>query len=259
VVGWLGRNRSKLPAMTALFVLGVITALDRGRSFFAFCILAAAIVGWQVLLRPGERTNRWTPALLIVGGATALYNLFIELLTRGSLGEAAQQRTVKQIETSGSLLVGGRPTFAVMLRFVRDRPWGYGLGVVPNTHDYAIVRDTFDRLNLARNDGYIRDYLLGGTFRLHSISSDLWVRYGFAGWALAGTIAFAIGRSAITLIASRTCPPLVALMAVLGAWYLMFEPTFSYGNDLFFALAVILLPRRSDEGVWQQSNSELEV
>jgi hypothetical protein len=245
VVGWMGRNRSRLPAAGALVVLGVITALDRGRSFFAFCTLAAAIIAWQVLIRPQQRdrAGRWGPALVIVGAATALYNLAIELMKSGTLGEAAQQRTVTQIETSGSLLVGGRPTWSATIALITDRPSGYGLGVVPNTHDYAIVRSAFNSLNLPQNDGYIRNYLLGGTFRLHSIAADLWVRYGVVGLALAATMAFALGRSAITLIARRSCPPLVALMAILGIWYLAFEPTFSYGNDVFFALGVALLPR----------------
>lgn len=244
VVGWLGRLRSRAPATIALLGLGFITALDRGRSFFAFCVLAACVQIWQsipTLTRSSGRGRRWTPALLLGVVGLGIYQLAIGFLTSGYLGQEAQQRTVTQIETSGSLILGGRPQWAATWGLMHERPWGYGLGAVPNARDYGIVSTAFRSLNLDE-DGYIRNSMLLGQFRLHSITADLWVRCGVIGLILAATMAFAFIRTLSTLIARRQCPPIVALMAILALWYLAFEPTFSYSRDVFFALGVTLIP-----------------
>jgi len=93
------------------------------------------------------------------------------------------------------------------------------------------------------DDAYIRRYILFGQFELHSITADLWVRCGVIGLLAALVMGFALVRNLSRLMAERECPPIVALMAILGLWYLVFEPTFSYSRDVFFALGVVLLPR----------------
>jgi hypothetical protein len=241
VVGYLGKYRSRAPAIIALVILGFITALDRGRSFFAFCVLATCLIMWESL-PASRRTRRWAPAALLVVAGVATYQLAISFLTRGYLGEAAQARTITQVETSGSLLLGGRPQWSATFVLMRERPFGYGLGVIPNLHDYALVTQGFQSLNLLDN-GYIRHSMLFGQFRLHSITADLWVRCGILGLVLALTIAFALVRTLSTLIAERMCPPIVALMVILSLWYLAFEPTFSYSRDVFFAIGITLLTK----------------
>ena len=250
VVAWLGRQSYRIPAAVALVLLGVVTALDRGRSFFAFCVLAACVVVWQSIpTQPGTRMRRWTPLLLLAAIGTAVYQLAIDVLRRGYLGEAAQERTIAQIETSGSLILGGRPQLTATRALMSENPWGYGLGVVPNTRDYALVRSAFESLNQFQSGehGYLMNYMLRGQFRLHSITSDLWVMYGIVGLLLAITIGYSLARSLSTLISRRRCPPVVAFAAILGLWYLVFEPTYGYGNDVYFTVGIALLPAAMNE------------
>lgn len=243
VVGWLGKYRPHLPAIMALVALGVITALDRGRSFFAFCLLAACLLTWQAMPKSaGARARLWTPALVLAGAGLLIYDIAVRLLAHGYLGQAAQRRTISQVETSGSLLLGGRPSAVAAVDLIQERPWGYGIGVVPNTHDYAIVTSSFESINLFEH-GYIMRYILDGQFNLHSIGADLWIGYGLIGLALVATMLLALIRTLSILIGQRRCPPLVALMTILATWYIFFEPAYSYGNDVFFALGITLLPR----------------
>ncbi len=243
VVGWLGRYRQQLPAAGALLAIGVVTALDRGRSFFAFCTIAASLCLWQTRpTDPAARTRRWYPALLLVGAGAATYTVATRLLTQGYLGVEAQQRTISQIESSGSLITSGRPEWTATRALASERPWGYGLGVVPDARDYAVAKSGFDSIN-AQPGGYLTNYMLGGRFRLHSITADLWVSYGVVGVALAAIVAFALIRTISVLLAERRCPPIVALAVVLAMWHLAFGPIFTNWPDACFALGVTLLAR----------------
>lgn len=245
VVGWLGRQPSRLPGATALVLLGVLSALDRGRSFFALCVLAAALVIWQQRPTAGRNAMwRWYPLAVLTGIGAATYLLATRLLVAGYFGIEAQQRTVSQIEQSGSLISGGRPEWAASVALFRERPFGYGVGVVPNTRDYSVAKSGMDSINVDAG-GYLQNYMLGGGFRLHSVAADLWVSYGLVGLALAITIGFALVRTLSSLTAARRCQPLVALAVVLAVWNLLFGPIYSNWPDVCFALGITLMPRNA--------------
>lgn len=242
-VGWLGKYRSRIPAVAALLGVGFLAVLDDGRSFFAFCALAACLVLWQARPVDADRkTSRWYPAIVLAGVGAAMYGLATSLLTGGYFGVAIQQRTIAQINTSGSLIAGGRPEWAATRALATEHPWGYGLGVVPDANDYAIAKSGLDSINVDAG-GYLTNYMLGGQFRLHSITSDLWITYGIVGVALALTIAFALVRTLSTLSAERRCPPIVAFAVILAIWDLAFGPIYSNWPDVCFALGVTLMPR----------------
>ena len=243
VIGWLGKYRNRLPAVVALIGIGFVTALDRGRSFFGFCTLAAAITLWQGRPRvAGRRTPSWYPIALLTGLGFVTYELAIRLLTQGYLGVAAQQRTIAQIESSGSLITGGRPEWMATKALASEQPWGYGLGVVPDARDYAVAKSGFDAIG-AEPGGYLTNYMLGGRFRLHSITADLWVSYGVVGVLLALSIAFALVYSLGRSLATRECPPLVILAVIMATWHLAFGPIYSNWPDVCFALGIALLPQ----------------
>src|SRR5690606_37117394 len=103
--------------------------------------------------------------------------LFVSLLTGGYLGSEAQERTTQQIETSGSLLIGGRPEFAATRHLVESRPEGFGLGVVPAWEDIRTARHGLAEVNVELEPVRLR-YMFGGQFRLHSIAADLWAACG---------------------------------------------------------------------------------
>ncbi len=243
VLGILEGSGSRLRCVVAVTALGFIGALDDYRSYFAFCLLAATLTVWQ--MRPvaeGRPQNRWWPAFLIAGMASAMYLLTSALLTAGYLGAEVQQRTSEQIEASGSLIAGGRPEWAATFQLMRLKPSGYGVGVVPNLEDVHTAKAGLESINIGLNPARDR-YMFGSEFRLHSIIADLWVRYGVIGLALAATILVGVVRGLSFSLAERQAPTSIILAALLALWSLPFEPSYTYWVRVCVAVALVLVPR----------------
>jgi len=243
VLGLLEGSGSRIRPAIAVIVMGVYGVADDYRSYFAFCVLAATLTVWQ--MRPtegGTRRNRWWPAILIGGMATALYFLTTSLITAGFLGTEVQERTTEQIEQSGSLLAGGRPEWSATLMLVQLKPTGYGVGVVPNLEDVHTAKAGLDSINVGLNPERDR-YMFGSEFRLHSIIADLWVRFGLVGVALAATILVAVVRSLSFSLAARQAPTSVILAALLALWTLPFEPSTTYWVRTCVAMGLVLVAR----------------
>ncbi len=77
---------------------------------FAFLVLAAVLVTWYALPTATSRASSRVRvvSLLAVLGFVA-YQGGQALILEGYLGQNAEQRTVAQIDTAGSLLLGARP------------------------------------------------------------------------------------------------------------------------------------------------------
>lgn len=240
VVGLLER-RSRLAAAAGLLGMGVVTLLDDGRAFLGFCVLAAVITMWQSR-PPLGWTRRWQPAVMLAVLAVALYQLAVVLLSGGYLGSEAQERTIDQIETSGSLLTGGRPEWAATAELVRRDPTGFGLGAIPTWDDVRAARGGLATVEVELERNRLA-YMFGGQFRLHSVAGDLWAGAGLVGLALAGLIAVALVRSLSFAIADRAAPAVVCLAVVMGLWHLLFGPIYSNWHDVCAALGLVLLHR----------------
>ncbi len=246
VLGLVERHPRRALAVILVVALGVLGVLDDGRSYFGLCVLAATLSMLQA--RPAgsttarSRRSRWFPALLFLGLATGLYYLASALLTGGYLGVEVQQRSIEQVETTGSLIAGGRPEWAATRELAKLHPSGYGVGVAPNWQDVVTGKRGLASINVDAG-GYADNYMFGGHFRLHSVAADLWVAYGWGGLALALTVVVALVRSLSFAIAERSAPTSSCLLVALAMWFMLFGPIGSNWLEVCAAVGLVLLPR----------------
>lgn len=184
--------------------------------------------------------NKVTIFALIAVTLVALYSLGTTLLVQGYLGQANQQRTVQQIEDSGSLLIGGRPEWAGTAQLMQEHPMGFGLGTVPDSTDIWAAKAGMRAIGTDTENGYVDNYMFGGHVKLHSIVADLWATFGIFGFALGILMVVALGFCLIDRLSSRTASGLICLFAILGVWDLAFGPIYKNLPDVMFALAITL-------------------
>ena len=230
-----------VPAV-AIIGLGMMGINDDARSYFGMCVLAAMLSLWQIRSRAGTGAlSRWFPAILIAGSAAAVYFLASALLTSGYFGLELQERSVTQIETTGSLIAGGRPEWSATRELMRTNPEGYGIGVVPTWEDLMIGKKGLASINVDTG-GYAAHFMFGGEFRLHSVIADLWVGYGLVGLALGFTMAWSIVRSLSSSITDRQAATSVIFACTLALWYLFFGPLYSNWLEVCLAVGLVLIP-----------------
>lgn len=247
VLGVAGRWSNRAVSAGLIVLLGLVGVVNDSRSYFAFCVLAALLTAWQIVTSTdrAERVpvgvRRWTPLLLLMALGVVIYLGLSSLLTSGALGEELQARSVDQIESSGSLIAGGRPEWAATRELLRLKPGGYGLGVVPGWSDLEAGRAGFASINVD-GSGYVEHYLLGTSFELHSGLSDLWVSCGVAGVALGVLVVFALCRNLSSLLAARSAETVVAFFVPVALWSMLFGPLFTDWRMISLALGLSMLP-----------------
>ena len=84
--------------------------------------------------------------------------------------------------------------------------------------------------------------MFGNTFELHSVTADLWARFGWVGVALAVALAVALVRSLSVVLAARRAPTYLIFACLLALWYLLFGPMYSSWLDVCAALGLALVP-----------------
>lgn len=242
--------------LLALGALAVVCLASDSRSMTSFLLLAAVIVLWQMFMPPGTRRPRPLQTLVLLGVLSlAAFSLLQALILEGALGDAAQQRTQAQIDTSGSLIAGGRPELGAATALVAERPQGFGSGVLPVSHDVWIAKTGMSELNYDPDNGYVEGYMFGGQYEVHSVVGDLWLRFGPVGAifavALIGCAIYAVARS----VSVKAAAGIAVWLVLLGAWDTFFSPllTSSRTLALLFALTAIpvarLASRREASGV----------
>jgi hypothetical protein len=252
VLALLTRWRRIIPQVLTLGVLGIVSVLLDYRSFFGFCVLTGVLLLWQQI--GGWRPPRHKAgSVIVVGGlGLAMYYGGTALLVDGALGPELQERSEAQIEASGSLLLGGRPEWSGTVNLMAEHPWGYGLGVRPDTADVKAIKAGFAGINVEYDNGYVERFMAGDSFKLHSIVADLWAYCGVFGILLCATIVLILLGAFVTRFATRTGTPLFLFMALLALWDLAFGPSYSNLPDVTLATALALVPpaaalrRRSD-------------
>lgn len=239
------RGYPPLVAVACTLLLGATAAVMDSRSFFGFCLMSAVLVLRQSLFgrRRSRSSSRVGQAALLLGGAVGLYLVMQSLLLRGAIGEDMRIRTERQMEYTGSLLLGGRPEWAVTLRLAQQAPWGLGVGVVPNSQEVALGSETLASLRIAGGRAYAVRYMFGGQFRLHSIIADFWARFSIPGLALSLLFLWVIVAGLTALIAQRQITALTALLGLTCAWALAFGPIHSNLIEVCLAVAVLSEPR----------------
>lgn len=247
VLGAVGFSSRRWLQTAAMVLLGLVGIASDSRSYFAFCFLAALLTIWQqVVRRPDgdgseENRGRWSPLLLLASLAIVAYLALSTLLTSGFFGQELQDRSIQQVEASGSLIAGGRPEWAATRELVELKPGGYGVGVVPAWADLEAGRAGFVSINVDP-DGYVDNYMFGGQFELHSGLSDLWVSCGLAGVALGILVIFCLTRNLSTLLAGRRAATIVIFFCAVALWSMLFGPLFTDWQMITLALGLSMVP-----------------
>jgi hypothetical protein len=238
-----GTGRRLVP-VAALVLLGMASAVRDSRSAFAIFLLAAALSLWQAIpVRARAGTSRRAVRLVILGAivAAAVYNIGASLVLDGYLGDAAEARSRAQVETSGNLLIGGRPELSATIALVRDEPLGFGPGALPTTHDVLVAKAGMRAVNYDPDNGYVENFMFGSQFRLHSVVGDLWAAFGPLGalWALLVLVVL-IGSVAYAA-AKRQAPVVGIWLTCLCSWNLFFGPLYGSAAALMAALGLTLV------------------
>lgn len=217
------------------------------RSYFATFIISALLIVWQ--WRSGHGPGSWPRTALFFGAmGAAVYYLGTTLLVDGYLGQDAQLRSVQQLDTAGSLILGGRPEFAASMALIRDRVWGFGLGVQPSLHDVTVAKAGMAKLNYDPNNGYVDHFMFGGAFELHSTFGDLWAIAGIVGLIVVLLMGFIVIRAVTMVAAHRTGGGLLLFLASWTLWNLLFSPLYGAAPTLALTLG-LALARRDRVGV----------
>ena len=236
-------DRKVLTAVVAV-VLGVVGVVEDARSYMAYCVLTAVLLLWLAARASGGRMNRWSPMILIATVAGAGYWLGTFALTHGLLGSQVQDRSLQQVDASGSLIVGGRPEWAATLQLMQVHPLGFGLDVLPSWNEITQAKQGLQAVGLnIVNNGYVDRFMFGDTLNLHSTVADLWAEFGLVGLALGALCVGLIVTQLSRTLADRTASGLTVYAGLTAIWFLGFGPIYTNWPDACLAVG-LLLPLR---------------
>jgi hypothetical protein len=246
-IAWM--LKSQVAAILAAGGLCVVSALNDGRGASAMLAMTAMLVLWQ--MRPTTKSRRASAlrTLLSIGAlGSVVYTVAQAVILGGLLGERTQERTQAQIDTSGTLLLGGRPEAGATVGLLTDQPFGYGSGLIPNLDDILVAKTGMSAIGYDPNNGYVENYMFGSSYEVHSMVGDLWILYGLVGLALAVAFFVVTFQGLSHGLAHRTANVLVVWLAVRMLWNLFFSPVHSSIPLIMLFLAVGLIAReRPDE------------
>jgi hypothetical protein len=209
----------------ALAALALVSVVLDSRAFSATLALAAVLLFWGAARnRSATGLTRLRVAALIAGVAGATYFLATSLLVNGYLGREAQVRTIDQIQTSGSLILGGRPEIAATFALMKHHVTGYGVGVIPTPTDILVAKSGLAGINYAPNNGYVERYMFGGQFELHSVIGDMWAGWGIVGLVLLSLITWIVVRSLVEATSGGPGDVVTIFVCVWTVWNLAFSP-----------------------------------
>lgn len=242
-------NRRAVVCVAIMVLAGVSAALDCRSYGAALALTLVLYVAASRRTRNARDLPTGVVAGFVIALAGAVYYLGQSLLVAGYLGRDAQVRTIDQIETSGSLILGGRPELAATWSLLEHRPAGYGAGVVPTGSDIAVAKQGLAAAHESSiSNGYIENYLFGGQIELHSVFGDLWAHFGIPGLVLALVVAVLMLRGIAVFLASRTGGATAILACVWTLWNVGFSPFVSSSAIMTLGLA-LALPRRRTQPV----------
>lgn len=243
VLALLSRPGLRTAEAVALLVFAVVALGTDSRYRFATLMITAVLIFWQML--PKFRTRRASSLTMIVmvGAIAAVtYNLATALIVDGYLGEQAQSRTISQLDSSGSLLLGGRPELAATVALMQDRPWGFGAGVQPNLGDILVAKTGMSAIGYQPNNGYVENYLFGGGFELHSVAGDLWASFGIPGLAFIGCALVLSLHMLGHGLAARSATSIVIFLSISTLWNILFSPIYGSLPTLVLTIGLGLVP-----------------
>ncbi|MCH1882710.1 hypothetical protein [Agrococcus sp. ARC_14] len=252
VLGLSMHWRSRILPIVVLAGLAAASAASDSRSMTSFLLLAAAALLWQSFApSPGARPNAGQTLVWLAVAGLAAFMLLQALILDGVLGQAAAQRSEAQLDTSGSLLTGGRPELGAAIALIGAEPLGYGSGTRPVSSDVWLAKSGMDLLGYNPNNGYVEVFMFGGHFEVHSVLGDLWVWFGPLGAAVAILVAATGLFGTASALARRTANGPLVLLTMLGLWDVLFSPMLTSYSTLALLFALAALPAVTAPGVAQ--------
>ncbi len=225
----------------ALIALCATSALNDSRSAFAILMLALLAVVWQARPRSANGKTSSVATVVAVGAmGYVVYAFGQALILDGYLGEDTQERSLRQVETSGSILLGSRPELGATAGLMGDRIIGFGLGAVPTSRDILAAKEGMSQLGYDPNNGYVERYMFGSRFELHSVVGDLWADFGIPGLIFAAVLIGVIIVIFSRLLTDGRASALLVFVVVQSAWNLLFAPLYSAVPTFILLLGLLL-------------------
>lgn len=226
VVGFVAERRRPRSTVALLLLFGLVCTVTDARSNFAVLLLTVVLILWRLMPRLSSRRSTILGTLGVLGAiAVAAYYLVQAAILDGALGAETQARSIEQLRTSGSLLVGGRPEMGATLALFQHRPMGFGGGTFLNTSELLVAKNGMATLNYDPNNGYVERFMFGRGTELHSITADLWAWAGLVGLlfalVIAGQVLAGLGHALNTRPVSSAVLIFCCLMTL---WNLAFSP-----------------------------------
>jgi hypothetical protein len=248
LLGLAALSRKPFAEVAALVLLGGVSFFADSRSLTAMLMLTVVLVIWQRRNLAEHRPRPWSTALLLGMVAAAVFQLMQSLILEGALGTAAQQRSQAQIDTTGSVLTGGRPELGAAVALILRQPWGYGSGVAPTANDVWIAKTGMSALNYDPDNGYVERYLFGNGFEVHSVLGDLWIRFGILGALFAIALVAYCLYATSARISTGSASAVLVLLTLQATWDLAFGPFLSASRGMGLVLALAALPLVAESG-----------
>lgn len=176
-------------------VLGGLYLVHDSRAATGMLMLIVALLILQIvsakltITAPSPARMRARQILLLVGLTCAATLAVVAASLAGYLGKEVQQRTMLQSHGTNNLILAARPELGASWELLTHRPWGYGAGVQPRYEDVRTAMQGMASLNYNPDNGYVRNYMFGHGFELHSGLVDAWIALSLPGAAL---VAFAV-------------------------------------------------------------------
>jgi hypothetical protein len=164
----------------------------------------------------------------------SVFQLGQALILDGYLGAETQARSIEQLRTSGSLVLGGRPELAATFALMRDHPWGFGVGSVPTAADVQVAKEGMASIGYQPDNGYVERFMFGGHFELHSV----------VGLALVAVLLGVLVVGVVRQLAHGTASAILIFAAAQSVWNIFFAPFYSSVPFLVIAVALALVPVR---------------
>lgn len=241
VLALVTKQRRASASAAALLGLGLVSVILDFRSWFAFCAITAGLVAWQGRPRAAisKPTSRLLSLLFLAALGAGAYASATYAIVGGYLGDELQARSVEQIQTSGSLIAGGRPEWTITWVLMQRDPVGFGVGVVPNAHDVLAGEEGFATVNVLFQSDYV-DFLFGDQLKLHSMVADFWSHFGIPGLVFSLFIGGVLLAGFNRVLSRREASPLAIFLMIASLWNLPFQPIYSSLPSLALALGVLL-------------------
>jgi hypothetical protein len=234
-----GRRWLELAAVSGFTA---IAAFTDARSAFAILLLTTVILLWQ--MRPGRRNRTVKTAwlVLVVGVLTVVvYVIAQALILDGTLGEETQLRSDEQVQTSGSLILGGRPEAAATAALMLHQPYGFGSGTIPSGEDILAAKSGLSRIGYDPDNNYVDIYMFGGHIELHSIVGDLWAWFGIPGLLFTAVLVAVVLRGVAAGIARGTASAVALYVVIKLFWALPFGPVYSSATLIILAVGLVVM------------------